>query len=119
MLAAETGNIDMLEVLLSHTKEGLNAGNFQRFTALGLAVKNGQFEAAKMLIEARASLGEYEPKYHVLNEAVVAGSLEMTRFLLDLKANPDACYHEFRSALVDACVECVKSDVVIIEELPD
>jgi len=114
MLASEAGDVSMVRLLLSRGKEGLNAENADSMSALALAVKKNRVEAAKMLIEARASLCESPTKRSILSIAVEAHSLEMTRLLLDSKANPDIFSEECTPPLVSASAN---GDIEIVKQL--
>jgi ankyrin repeat protein len=111
--AAANGHMDAVKMLLK-----ANANPQQ---AMAAAVKNGQVEVLKTLIDAGASGGE-----GLLKEPVANGQLEIVQILLKLKKDPSETdeygytrREVFRNAIEKGNLDIVKAFVVADEEVSD
>ncbi|XP_051549355.1 ankyrin repeat domain-containing protein 24-like [Myxocyprinus asiaticus] len=89
-LCASRGQLDCLEVILSHGVD-ISVTDGTGFNALHLAAKNGHSECLKRLLQERMPIDSTDSFGRTsLHHAAVSGCLSCTETLWDFKANLDA-----------------------------
>ncbi|XP_063078565.1 ankyrin repeat and SOCS box protein 2-like [Engraulis encrasicolus] len=119
-LAAEHNRDDVLEVLieagfkintmLKH-RDGSQANDDRCCTALHFAVRNGNVDAAHMLLEAGA-----DPNVDTFNPLLVAvrhANIPMLTMLLKYGANVNACVPTFPTAFPGAILFCIRQTSIL------
>ena len=112
-IAANAGNIQLIELFLDRIKEDAKWNEFIS-TALFHASNNGQIDAVKRLLATNAQV--HEPQNY-LQEAVIFGQAQSATFWIDRGADANAFYHHSwllspKSTLVMTAARHGYSDVV-------
>jgi ankyrin repeat protein len=87
-IASDCNSLKIMAVLLSHNAD-VNALDYNGLTALCIAARRGNIEAAKILIQNGAPLNSNPKKRYPLMSAVGEQKREMVKFLLEMGADPN------------------------------
>lgn len=98
--AARTGDMDLAKKVVASNKAAVFKKDKSGYTALFVAVENGQTEMVTYLVDNMARLFESSPKGNVLHVAVSTQNLDMLKHLVQLarKEGRLATMLEFRAA---------------------
>lgn len=98
--AARTGDMDLAKKVIASNKSAVFKKDKSGYTALFVAVENGQTEMVTYLVDNMARLFESSPKGNVLHVAVSTQNLNMLKLLVQLarKEGRLATMLEFRAA---------------------
>ena len=104
MLAARSGLVDLVEILLQHPEINVNLQDINGMTALYLAAREDHYEVAQLLLDANASIDlvDFHAGRSPLRCAAERNHRDMVDLLLQYGANPALKDREGGTAMLRA-----------------
>lgn len=104
MLAAQRGQLEMIEILLKHQNVGIDMQDANGMTAILLAVRGGHSAIVQRLLEAKADIGivDFQVGRSPLRCAAERDSAEVVGLLLRHNADPTVTDREGGTAILRA-----------------
>ena len=104
MLAAQRGQLDMIEILLKNQGVGINMQDANGMTAIVLAIREGHFAIVQLLLEAKADTGiiDFQVGRSALRCAAERDRADIVELLLRHNADPTVTDREGGTAILRA-----------------
>ena len=104
MLAAQKGQLDMIEMLLKHHDVGIDMQDADGMTAIVLAIREGHFPIVQRLLEAKANTGivDFQVGRSPLRCAAEMDRADIVELLLRHNADPTVTDREGGTAILRA-----------------